>query len=99
MWVYKVKYKTDSSVKRYKAPLVAKGYAQQHDMRDQGDPHYFLGIEVIRTLEGILISQRHYVLSMLVNCGMAHYKSISTPLNRTVKLCPDSGKVCDPKRF
>ena len=30
MWVYKVKYNTDGSLNRYKAPLVAKGYAQQH---------------------------------------------------------------------
>ena len=26
-------------------------------------------------------------------------KSVSTPLDRTVKLRPDSGKVCDPTRF
>ena len=32
------------------------------DMKDLGDLHYFLGIEVIRTPEGILISQRHYVV-------------------------------------
>ena len=31
-WVYKVKYNTDGSVNRYKAWLVAKGYAQQHDI-------------------------------------------------------------------
>ena len=30
---------------------------------------------------------------------MADCKSISTPLDRTVKLRPDSGKVCDPTRF
>ena len=68
-------------------------------MKDLGDLHYFLGIEVIRTPEGILISQRHYVLNMLFKFGMADCKSVSTPLDRTVKLRPDSGKVCDPMRF
>ena len=36
-------------------------HAASFDMKDPGDLHYFLGIEVIRTPEGILISQRHYV--------------------------------------
>ena len=73
--------------------------AASFDMKDLGDLHYFLGIEVIRTPEGILISQRHYVLSMLFKFGMADCKSVSTPLDRTVKLRPDSRKVCHPKRF
>ena len=34
-------------------------------MKDLGDLHYFLGIEVIRTPDDILLSQRHYVLNML----------------------------------
>ena len=68
-------------------------------MKDLGDLHYFLGIEVILTLEGILISKRHYVLSMLFKFGMADYKFVSTPPDRIVKLCPDSGEVCGSKRF
>ena len=68
-------------------------------MKDLGDLHYFPGIEVIRTPEGILISQRHYVLSMLFKFRMADCKSVSTPLDRTVKLRPNSEKACDPKRF
>jgi hypothetical protein len=70
--------------------------AASFEMKDLGDLHYFLGIEVIRTPEGILMSQRHYALSMLFKFGMAECKSISTPLDRTVKLHPNSGKVCDP---
>ena len=68
-------------------------------MKDLGDRHYFLEIEVIRTSEGILISQRHYVLSMLFKFGMADCKSISTPLERNIKLRQDSGKAHDPTRF
>ena len=62
--------------------------AASFDMKDLGDLHYFLGIEVICTPEGILINQRHYVLSMLFKFGMTDCKSVSTPLDRTVKLCP-----------
>ena len=78
---------------------VKQQLAASFDMKDLGDLHYFLGIEVIRTPEGILISQRHYVLSMLFKFGMADCKSISTPLDRPVKLHPDTGKVCDLTRF
>ena len=66
--------------------------ATSFDMKDLVDLHYFLGIKVIRTPEGILITQRHYVLSMLFKFGMADCKSVSNPLDRT-------GKVCDPTRF
>jgi hypothetical protein len=69
------------------------------DMKDLGDLHYFLGIEVIRTPDGILISQRHYALGMLFKFGMANCKLISMPPDRTVKHRPDSGRVCDPTRF
>ena len=62
--------------------------AASFNMKDLGDLHYFLGIE------GILISQWHYLLSMLFKFGMADCKSVSIPLDRTVKLRPDSGKVC-----
>ena len=44
--------------------------AASFDMKDLGDLHYFLGIEVICTPEGILIGQRHYALSMLFKFGM-----------------------------
>jgi hypothetical protein len=36
---------------------------------------------------------------MLFKFEMANCKPISTPLDRTVKVHPDSGKVCDPTRF
>ena len=68
-------------------------------MKDLGDLHYFLEIEVICTPERMLISQSHYALSMLFKFGMADYKSISTPLDRNVNLPLDSGRACDPTWF
>jgi hypothetical protein len=38
-------------------------------------------------------------LDMLFKFGMADFKPISTPLDRTVKHRLDSGRVCDPTRF
>jgi hypothetical protein len=73
--------------------------AASFNMKDLGDLHYFLGIEVIRTPEGILISQRHYALDMLFKFGMVNCKPISTPLDSTVKHRPDSRRVCDPTQF
>ena len=73
--------------------------AASFDMKDLGDLHYFLGIEVFRTLEGILINQWHYVLSMLFKFGMTECKSIASPLNRNVKFLPDSRMACVPKLY
>jgi hypothetical protein len=75
---------------------ISRELATSFNMKDLGDLHYFLVIEVIRTPEGILISQRHYALDMLFKFGMADCKPISTPVDRTVKHCSDSGRVCDP---
>ena len=73
--------------------------AASFEMKDLGDLNYFLGIKVICTPKGILISKRHYVLSMLFKFGMADCKSVSTTLDRTVKLHTNSGKVCYLTRF
>ena len=81
-------------IRRVKSQLAAS-----FEMKDLGDLHYFLGIEVIRTPEGILISQRHYALNMLFKFGLADCKPILTPLDKNVKLRQDLGKACDLTRF
>ena len=63
------------------------------EMKEVGDLHYFLGIEVIQTPEGILIRQRHYVLNMLFKFGMMDCKSVSTPLDRNDNLDPGSERL------
>ena len=88
-----------TSADRDEIDHVKSQLAALFDMKDLGDLHYFLGIEVFRTLEGILISQWHYVLSMLFKFGMTECKSIASPLNRNVKFLPDSRMACVPKLY
>ena len=44
--------------------------SEAFEMKDLVYLHYFLEIEVIHTPDGILSSQRHYVLNMLYKFGM-----------------------------
>ena len=50
--------------------------AASFDMKDLGDLHYFLEIEVIRIPEGILISQRHYDVVLFLTHDMKTSKII-----------------------
>ena len=43
--------------------------SSQFKMKDKKELHYFLGIEVIRTSAGIMISQQHYNLNLLYKFG------------------------------
>ena len=50
-----------------------------------GTLKYFLGMEVVRSKQGILISQRKYTLDLLKDTGMLDCKSRYTPLERNCK--------------
>ena len=68
---------------------------QEFDMKDLGELRYFLGIEIVRTEEGIWLSQRQYALDMLSKYGMADCKPIAMPLDQNLKLRADEGQVLD----
>ena len=54
--------------------------------KDLGQLRYFLGIEVAQSQEGIVISQRKYVLDILEETGMLDCKPVDTPMDPNVKL-------------
>ena len=68
---------------------------KKFDMKDLGEVQYFLGIEIIRTPEGIWLLQRQYSLDMLSKYGMADCKPISMPLDQNLKLRADEGQVIE----
>jgi histone deacetylase 1/2 len=57
----------------------------QHEfaLKDLGDLHYFLGIEVKKTQDGIVMSQQKYASNILVWANMKNCKSVDTPLSQS----------------
>ena len=48
-------------------------------MKNLGGLKYFLGIEVVRSKQGIFLSQRKYVLDILTEVGILECKQVDTP--------------------
>jgi hypothetical protein len=46
-------------------------------LKDLGDLHYFLGIEVSKTRDGIILTQVKYANDVQKQVGMTHCKSVS----------------------
>jgi hypothetical protein len=62
-----------------------------------GNLHYFLGIEVNQTADGILLSQEKYANDLLRKVGMNNCKPINTPMITSEKLSLHEGEQLGPK--
>ena len=54
--------------------------AKEFEVKDLGFLRYFLGMEVARTKQGIMVCQRKYTLDLLEETRMLGYKPINTPV-------------------
>jgi histone deacetylase 1/2 len=66
-----------SSQEAIKALL--KDLEREFALKDLGDLHYFLGIEVKRNSEGMMLSQGKYAEDIIKRMGMSNCKPINTP--------------------
>ncbi|KAL3379115.1 hypothetical protein AABB24_000036 [Solanum stoloniferum] len=62
-------------------------------IKDLGLLHYFLGMEVLYTDHGVVISQRKFVLDMLKEYDCLHMSSLASPLDPNTKLRAKECKV------
>ena len=60
---------------------------------------YFLGVEVMRSKCGILLSQRKYVLDLLSETGKLAAKSWHSPMAQSLHLTIEGQLFEDPERY
>lgn len=68
-------------------------------MKDMGDLHYFLGIEVIRCLDGLLLSQHKYAMDILEHTKMTCACPIHTPIATKCELYDTGGPPINAFEF
>jgi histone deacetylase 1/2 len=66
-------------------------------LKDLGDLHYFLGIEVKRTEDGLVMSQQKYASDILLRAGMSNCKPINNPISSSKKLSVNDGDKLGPE--
>ncbi|XP_019267367.1 PREDICTED: uncharacterized protein LOC109244689 [Nicotiana attenuata] len=66
-------------------------------IKDLGQLHYFLGLEVLYKEDGIIISQRKFILDLMKEYDCLHSTSLASPLNPTMKLkAKEASPLSDP---
>jgi hypothetical protein len=68
-------------------------------MKDLGDLHYFLGVEVQTNEKGLLLSQTKYALDLLQRAFMTDAKPISIPFVVSQHLSAEGKLFSDPALF
>ncbi|KAL9307408.1 putative RNA-directed DNA polymerase [Arabidopsis thaliana] len=64
-------------------------------LRDLGEPKFFLGIEIARNADGISLCQRKYVLDLLASSDFSDCKPSSIPMEPNQKLSKDTGTLLE----
>jgi hypothetical protein len=65
-------------------------------LKDLGPLHYFLGLEVQHTMDGLCLSQSKYTRDLLDHAGMLSCKEVTTPLPSTGKISAHEDNLLSP---
>uniref|UniRef100_A0A8R7UV17 Reverse transcriptase Ty1/copia-type domain-containing protein n=1 Tax=Triticum urartu TaxID=4572 RepID=A0A8R7UV17_TRIUA len=72
---------------------------REFSLKDLGALHYFLGIAVTRSSDGMFLSQRQYIIDILERVGMSECNTCSTPVDTQSKLGATGAVVDDPSSY
>ena len=74
---------------------IIKALTVEFDVKDLGRLHYFLGIQIVSTSDGLFLSQSRYIHELLVKTDMMAAKSCATPCLAYQRLLKDDGDLFD----
>ncbi|KAF3629661.1 hypothetical protein FXO37_28837 [Capsicum annuum] len=64
-------------------------------IKNLGTLHHFLGMEILREAQGIIVSQKKYTSDLLEEFDVSQLPSVSSPLDPTVKLTSTTSNLLD----
>jgi hypothetical protein len=85
-----------TSLKPQAVSALLQKLGDEFALEDLGNLHYFLGIEVNKVKDGIILSQDKYASDLLKRVGVTMCKPVSTPLATGGKLVSHIGAPLDP---
>ena len=68
-------------------------------IKDLGEAHYFLGMEILRTSNGVILTQRKFVRELLAEFRDTQDTVVVCPLDSNHKLLADQGDLFDNPTF
>ncbi|XP_015159967.1 uncharacterized mitochondrial protein AtMg00810-like [Solanum tuberosum] len=79
---------------------VITSFASKFSIKDLGNLHFFLGVEVIRNSNGLILTQANYVNKILNDELMTDHKSVNTPMSASKLLTfSDGTHLTDVTRY
>ncbi|KAL0365385.1 UNVERIFIED_CONTAM: Retrovirus-related Pol polyprotein from transposon TNT 1-94 [Sesamum angustifolium] len=78
---------------KFDQTILAFGFTNKFEMKDMGEADVILGIKLIRSTDGIAISQSHYVEKILEKFGYQNSRIAKTPYDSSVALFKNESGV------